>query len=336
MSEQHENTKVALQRIQNFDCNELARTEVLGQAWDFVEAIEPAKKIVAFYNQLPVNIIEELPDGDARQIQKRADATYNLLSQIMNFDSSAQDAMQNRTNLLNDVKTHYDSVFQNLINYISYAVSRTVDFDTLENQGRAAVQAVQDQASEVLEDLKNYSVQAESVLEEVRTAAAEQGVSQKAKYFKEEAELHDEESNKWKKTTNALAIATGFYAILALFVHKIDWIAPQNNYETVQLLASKIIIFFVLAYLLSLSAKNFLSHKHNSIINKHRQNALMTFNALVEASEQDHTRDVILNHAASCIFMPQDSGYTKNANSNDNSAKTIVEMLPRTAIKIDS
>ncbi len=60
----------------------------------------------------------------------------------------------------------------------------------------------------------------------------------------------------------------------------------------------------------------------------------MTFTALVEASSREDTRDIILNHAAACIFAQQDTGYNKtSANSSDISSKTIIETLPRLGIK---
>jgi hypothetical protein len=80
-------------------------------------------------------------------------------------------------------------------------------------------------------------------------------------------------------------------------------------------------------------AKNFLSHKHNSIVNKHRQNALMTYSALADAASSEEAKDIVLNHAASCIFSPQETGYIKNESAGNN--KSIVELLPKTTMKFN-
>jgi hypothetical protein len=93
---------------------------------------------------------------------------------------------------------------------------------------------------------------------------------------------------------------------------------------------SKILIFAVLAYMLLLCARNFLSHKHNAIVNKHRQNALLTFNALVAAAGTEERRDVILTYAAACIFSPQDTGYTKaGAGPQSEMPLNIIQALPK-------
>ena len=89
--------------------------------------------------------------------------------------------------------------------------------------------------------------------------------------------------------------------------------------------------------MLFLSSKNFLSHKHNAIVNKHRQNALMTYTALTDSAASDESKDIVLNHASSCIFSPQDTGYIKHENSSNNTAgsRSVVELIPKTTMKLD-
>jgi len=79
--------------------------------------------------------------------------------------------------------------------------------------------------------------------------------------------------------------------------------------------------------MLYLSAKNFIANKHNSIVNKHRQNALMTFKALVDAAKNPQNQDIVLTHAASCIFSPQSTGYSGAADGQAPSAKSVIELL---------
>lgn len=115
-------------------------------------------------------------------------------------------------------------------------------------------------------------------------------------------------------------------------MHKIPWLKPEDTFQNIQLITSKGLLFAVIAYMLFLSARNFLSHKHNSIVNKHRQNALMTYSALADAAASEEAKDIVLNHAASCIFSPQETGYIKNEGSGNN--KSIVELLPKTTMKL--
>ena len=105
--------------------------------------------------------------------------------------------------------------------------------------------------------------------------------------------------------------------------------APNNGYDTVQLAVSKLLVFGVLSYMLYLSAKNFMSHKHNAAVNKHRQDALVTYRALVEAADGAGNRDVVLTYAAACIFGPQSTGYVAEGGDSSAAPRSVVELLSR-------
>jgi len=53
----------------------------------------------------------------------------------------------------------------------------------------------------------------------------------------------------------------------------------------------------------------------------------MTYNAIVEAAGDSPNRDVVLVHAAACIFSPQCTGFTKEEGGQGIGAKSVVEML---------
>jgi len=222
------------------------------------------------------------------------------------------------------------------LQYIAYGVSKSVDFQRMENEARAMIQSVKDKTEEITQELKNNQIQSGQILNDMRKAAAEQGVSQQAIYFKEEAVEHEKLSNQWKRMTFYMAIGLGIYAIISLFVHKIPWLSPHNTYESAQLVSSKILIFGVISYIMFLAAKNFLSHKHNAIVNKHRQNALMTFKVLIDAGISQESKDIVLTHASACIFSPQETGYIKVGSSIGSENKSIIELLPKAVMKMDT
>ena len=214
-------------------------------------------------------------------------------------------------------------------------MSVSVDFQRLENEARAAIQSIKDETEKITGDLEDTKKQAEDILDEVRDIAAEQGVTQQAKYFKAESESHDEKAEVWRKWTLGMTIALVVYSLGSIFFHKIPFLEPANSLEAFQLISSKVLVFVVLTYLLYLCAKNFLSHKHNSIINKHRQNALLTFTTLVDSAKSEEGKEVILTHAASCIYSPQETGYTKSGGGDVNN-RSIIEWMPRMMSNTDS
>lgn len=121
------------------------------------------------------------------------------------------------------------------------------------------------------------------------------------------------------------------YGIIAVFLHKIPILSPNNAYDTVQLAVSKVVIFIALFYALTLSAKNYLAHKHSQFVNKHRQNALATYKAIADAAHDEAGRDIVLSHAADCIFSPQETGYISNKSGSSADSSPTLQILPRVA-----
>ncbi len=337
---QLEVTQESLARMQAFDAKSLAREEDLGRNFDFSAIVAPASKLIRLYNQLGLSTLEDLPDGILIQIKQTADADFNRFQQALDFDPTTvenQNPKQPRDQIVQQVVSAYDPTFQKLFPFISYGTSKSVDFQRMENEARAMLQNVKDEATGITGELAAQQEQAENVLADVRKVAAEQGVSQQAIYFKDESESHEVAAEYWKIKTVQAAIVLGIYAFCTLFIHKLAWFKPEDNLQALQLMTSKVLIFGVIAYLLFLAAKNFLSHKHNAIVNKHRQNALMTYKALTDAAVTEETKDIVLNHAASCIFSPQDTGYIKNENSGSQAGagRSIIELMPKTSMKLD-
>lgn len=78
-----------------------------------------------------------------------------------------------------------------------------------------------------------------------------------------------------------------------------------------------------------MAAKNYTTHKHNAVVNRHRQNALLTYRALVTAAEDTGTQDIVLAHAASCIFSPQETGFATSKGDSVSGSKSVLELLTK-------
>jgi hypothetical protein len=263
-----------------------------------------------------------------RGARQHADNNFHVFSQILKLNPDESSA-QNRDSLTDIVKSNFEPTFNAVHHLVSYLTTRQKDFAAIEREARAATQVALDMAENIKAELAKSSEEAKKIVDDTRKAAAEQGVSQQAVYFKEEAEAHQREAKKWSRYTVYTAVGLGTFAVLSLFLHKVPFLTPANSSESIQLAISKAFLAGTLGYMLVLCAKNFLSHKHNEVLNKHRQNALLTFNALVDATKDETKRDIVLQNAASCIFSPQDTGYSKHAASGDGGTVKLVEISPK-------
>lgn len=327
---QLERTKSSLERIQSFDISTLPRAADLGARLNFKEAVEPARRLINLFKQYPIQFLDELPPNQQLMLQQQADSLFNIFDQMLKFDpAQTPDSNGVRNNVIATLKNLYQPSFDALFPLISYGASRLRDFAALEREARAAVQSAADSAAQLTKELEKSKEQAEQVLADVRKVAAETGVSQQAIYFQQDGLSHDKDAGIWQKRTVYLAVALGLYAAVSATFHKIPWLEPKSTYDAFQLGLSKLLIFMVIAYMLILSARNFLAHKHNAIVNRHRQNALLTFNALVDAAKGEDRKDIVLTYAAACIFSPQETGYTKSGSGQPEMPASIIQALPK-------
>jgi len=323
----------SLDRIQGFDVSAIPRKDELGKSFNFEEAVPNAERLINLFKKIPKDALSQFPDSQLTSVKNEAGS--DLFEKIIDFDATQAEATTARTRILTSVESHYQRAFNTLMPLISYGVAQTVDFARLETDGRAVLQGIKDETDSVLSDLEAAKGSANSVLDEIKKTAAEQGVSQQAFHFSQESSEHSKLAGEWRASTRNWAIAMIVYGVASFFFHKIPWIAPSGISEAIVFVASKVLIFVILSYMLVLSARNFLSHKHNAVVNKHRQNALMTYNALVSASGGKETQDIVLTHASACIFAAQDTGYTKHGGANNSPIANVVEMLPKTSIRVD-
>jgi hypothetical protein len=322
-------TEKSLIRLQQFDANHLVREE-LGKDLNFQEVLPAAERLLRLYNQIPITVLEDLPQDKLTILQNQANADFNRLEEIQKFSARQNDAYNVRNNLIQQIEKAYQGTFNQLHPIISYSTSKVADFKRLETEARSMIQKVEDHANALNNQLEGYKADAEQILEGIRNRAAEEGVSQQASYFRDDAAEHERQAKDWGKWILISACILGVYAMSTVFLHKIPWIKPDDVYQTVQLAISKVLIFGVLSYMVYLATKNYLAHKHNAVINKHRQNALMTYTAIVDAAKDTSNKEVILTHASACIFAPQPTGYNDAGSQDGPAAKSVVELLTNT------
>lgn len=325
----YETCREALERIQTFDPETLGRVDDLGRQMNFAEAVKPAEAIIAVYKRIPISALPDFTDNQLNAILGQANGDYNVFKQILDFNAASGDAVGTRTNILNSIKVRRDQLFDQVWQYVAYGVARITDTSLLETQARATIQGIEDQAANLTEQLNKAKLDADAALSAIRAVASEQGVSQQAIYFKDEAQEQETLADKWLTYTYRFAAALGGFAILSLFLHKFEWIKPTSNGEMFQLITSKVLIFTVLGYMLIMAARNYTTHKHNAVVNRHRQNALLTYRALVTAAEDTSTQDIVLAHAASCIFSPQDTGFAYGKGDTGTGSKSVLELLTK-------
>lgn len=106
----------------------------------------------------------------------------------------------------------------------------------------------------------------------------------------------------------AVTIAYAIYSF-GYQLHEAAQNAPTAKLVT--LTVERVIVISILSTAILFCVRNYSAARHNFVINRHRQNALSTFETFVKASGDDQTKDAVLLQATRSIFTPQASGYLK-------------------------
>jgi len=176
-----------------------------------------------------------------------------------------------------------------------------------------------------LQEIRDAVAKADSAIVHIQEAAGKAGVSKEAVHFQKEISRHHWGQFIWLGIT---AILTVGFIITAWFYNQ--WVSPisDTTQGLVQFVTTKILVFSTMAFAIAFSAKNYTASRHNLIVNRHRQNALLTYQALTEAAKARGTEDIILAHAAACIYSPQETGFSKSGGEGGGS-KSVLELLTK-------
>lgn len=167
----------------------------------------------------------------------------------------------------------------------------------------AIIRLASEQAQETLKEIR-------TVAEKAKEAASITGVAQHARYFEDEAKAHRRLSYVWLFATAFLGLAAGVYSWVSFHFGVLPSAeGPGTWWAHVTYLSSRLIVLSVIFLGMGWSAKNYRAHKHNEIVNRHRQNALRTFETFAVAASDAATKDAVLLATTKSIFESQNSGY---------------------------
>ena len=317
-------TTASVERMQQFDVSHLPRADDFGKQMAFPDAVEPAEKLISLYKKINLPTLAMMPQSMLQNIQTTADNDYGLFDAILTF--TAAQGPTGRDSLVGNIVGAYDSTFDNLVQAICFGFAEKTDFEALGNNARTALQGIETMHSETKKQMEGMREESQKILADIRDVAAEQGVSQQAMYFQEEAKFHSQSQSRW-------LMAAGGFAVVALS-WLLGWEIPSGEWSVAvaSAVATKALIFSLLAYAVLFCVKNYTAHRHNYVVNTHRQKALLTYRSLVNAANFEEGQDIVLTQAARCIFEQRDTGYAK---SGGNDGGNIVNFSPmETARKV--
>jgi hypothetical protein len=290
----------------------LARTEVLGQDLSFKEGIPVFRRTISLFAELAECNLDNVPAERLGQLHSLAQQALHGFQEIQKFSvANASNPAATRNQLIAQVRDQWHAYYSHVTPEIAYSKGRGTDYSQLEREARGALSQMKDQLAEIRTEKDKGVAEIQGALEQVRRAAAEAGVAQHAIHFRNEASGYEKEARTWMVVGGLFAVATILFAVFGLGSDLAKLGETATTARVIQVIASRLVVLSVLTFGLAWAARNYSASRHNLVVNRHRQNALSTFETFVKAASDVQTKDAVLIQATQSIFCSQPSGFVK-------------------------
>ena len=328
--EKIEEARKLLAELAEIKASSLARTEDLSRDINFSEAVPYFEEMLDIIKQLNQRDIARLGLAQLNQIVAGCNQVSTHINSVNNFDLNQNTPADVCTSIITTIKNAYDTVMEPLTIPLAYTATQATDYAKIEREAKGYHATMKEEAEDFRKTLESYKVESEKALNAVKEQAAEAGVSTNAQIFLTDSASHAKIAKSWLIATIATSVTTLLVAIGFVIIS--FKYTPATTAVAIQYVVSKIILLSTLSFGIFWCAKNFRSNKHNETLNKHRANALMTFRAFVEGSEDSTIKDAILLQTSQAAFSNRPTGYE----SQEKEAQTInpvVEILGKSLAK---
>lgn len=261
---------------------------------------EEIKQVAGFLSpgglaSLPLNLLRSSAEAFGNIETRR--------QEVESFNPTASsNAGQDRNNIAGNFGGATVDFIRAMAPVVGFVAAQRIasDWSGFSNQALGKLQAV-DKAALVAESRQR---ELDEILRVARETVQKVGVARHAEHFSEQAKEHEEGAKVWLiATTSAALITTAAAMVNFLFALK------EPVPVSAQLVLAKLILFSLLLSAVVWCGRMYRSHRHNYIVNKHRQNALMSFETFAKGSDDPQTKNAVLLQATQSIFMPQQTGY---------------------------
>lgn len=261
------------------------------------------------------------------EIIQRIGGMTKLYREVAEFSISThkENPSEFRDQMQDKLENAYYVLQRCCIPLIAYEKHDQIDVDQLSEKTKKEVEDAIMKVNTELYEIQEIKKDSEGLLEAQRQAVVETSISAYAKIFNDQATEHDAAAKKWLKATiySSITILTVSIAFMVVYLFEL---IEVSSVHVVQIAITKIIFFSLLSYTILFCARNYRAHMHNAVANKHRNNALKTFDAFSRSANDEATKNAVLIRTTEAIFSLGNSGYG-DAKDSSKSTSHVFEIL---------
>ena len=290
---------------------------------NFESAKADLGRLFSLCNHFKVLPLDQLPADIANQITTEATPISQTVNNIREFTIEQANPSGIRDQYVNEVTANVDRFYKFAHIYVPYLAYQKGE---IQNNIRQLTSSVTD-ARELLEnsetDVTKKSEEINKIIQAAREASASVGVAHFTADFEAEAKVMEGQAKTWLSTTSVLAGLSLLSAIYFLFA------TPDltTAASAIQYVSSKILILVLLLTATLWCGNLYKAAKHQAAANKFKGNSLKTFQAFVNATNDDGIRDAVLVETTRAIFSESATGYITNDRSGTEKSTKIVEVV---------
>lgn len=291
------------------------RTNELGTEIDFSSLsseIQYLQRISKRALQIDYSLIN---DQKIEQFNNVCDQVLAILSQISKFKvtdpNNQNDPILRRNKLIEACKNNINTFSEIILPYLSI----------INDDIKSELYSQKIEAEKIIATLIEQNKTANSLLEAQSKVVSNTGVQIHSNIFDEQSKIYQKNANIWLGFAIVILIGIFIFGIYLL-----QGPIPENQISIIYFSVARIIILTSLFYALNICNKNVKSFRHNSILNKHRHNALMSFQTFTTSSEDEMTKNSILLEATRTIYGIQSTGFGDSDTESENPIK-VIEIL---------
>ena len=306
----------------------------LGPGLSFRDARIPLESVKDYIEHLRYLDGTGLP---ARMVQKGNSAFQELLvaiQQMRNFNVVNYGGNPNmQSSLIQTLRMRCEDLVEATLPVLLYGSLRSSGIQKAQATTLGLLAEIEKQRSEMVGVVN----EAKELLAGQKKFSAEIAIAGYGTLFAKEATAHDSAAKRW-------LIAAGFFAGLTALAAWVNYRGSVNllnefskiSSSQVPSVPASLTILFTIAKLILFtlglsaaywSARVFRSHRHNSIVNKHRANALTSFQEFVVSATDPEVKNAVLLQTTACIYGPQPTGFSSGNDTDGDSPLKILEII---------
>lgn len=269
--------------------------------------------------------IEILPENTANSILAAINGCKAEVDKIRTFSiENNTNPTQQKDEIVGHIKRVGEALLVAAQGWIPFLAFQKGDIQKNITELNSAVSTAKGLIEAANEDVALKKKTLEDIISAARDASATVGVAHFTADFSSKEEKLEGDANNWLLATATFGLVTLIAAAGSFFV---PLPGEAGSAGLVQFFTSKLILLAILLTATIWCGRIYKAIKHQAATNNHRANALKSFQAFVNATSDESTKNAVLLETTRSIFAIGSTGYLDSTDVGSDSGIKIMEVI---------